>query len=154
MPFRSKPHVTELLKAWSSGDQAALDELTPVVYQELHRLAKRYLARERADHTLQASALVNEAFIRLIDWKHVRWQNRAHFFGVSARSWPRSLLRSLRSPPRTLRSWHGAHRANGSRIEAVQSYSRAIELSETPRNFLIYTDAIRELSSLQPKQTK
>jgi RNA polymerase sigma factor (TIGR02999 family) len=79
-----KRDLTELLQKWNGGDQEALEELTPLVHAELRRIAKRYMARERNGHTLQATALVNEAFIRLIDWKNARWENRAHFFGVAA----------------------------------------------------------------------
>ena len=79
------PHdITNLLRSWSDGDSGALDRLTPLVFSELHRLAVRYVARERSDHTLQATGLVNEAYIRLIDWPNVQWKNREHFFGVSA----------------------------------------------------------------------
>lgn len=77
--------ITQLLRAWNNGDETALEHLTPLVYQELHRLAHRHLARERGDHSLQTSALVNEAYLRLIDAQQVDWQNRAHFFGVAAR---------------------------------------------------------------------
>ena len=84
--------VTELLKAWSSGEQDALEELIPLVYHELHRLAHRYMARERGGHTLQSTALVHEAYERLIDLKDVSWQNRAHFFAVSARLMRRILV--------------------------------------------------------------
>jgi RNA polymerase sigma factor (TIGR02999 family) len=76
--------VTQLLRAWSEGDRSALDRLTPIVYQELHRLARRYMKRERPDHSLQTTALVNEAYMRLVDYKSVEWQDRAHFFAVSA----------------------------------------------------------------------
>lgn len=80
------PHeVTQLLLAWSAGDSAALDRLVPLVYAELHRLAKSYLRQERAGHTLQTTALIHEAYLRLIDANQVQWQNRAHFFGVAAR---------------------------------------------------------------------
>ena len=75
---------TTLLLAWGDGDQSALEELAPLVHTELHRLAHHYMGGERPGHTLQTSALVNEAYIRLIDWRDVRWQNRAHFFAVSA----------------------------------------------------------------------
>ena len=79
------PHeVTGLLEAWSHGDKAALDKLTPLVYDELRRLAHHYMSRERAGHTLQTTALVNEAYVRLVDQKDVHWQNRAHFFAVAA----------------------------------------------------------------------
>lgn len=76
--------VTQLLKDWSSGDREALERLTPLVYQELRHLAINRLKQERADHTLQATALVHEAFLRLVNWQSVSWQNRAHFFGVAA----------------------------------------------------------------------
>lgn len=84
MTTASAHDLTRLLVAWSEGDQSALEKLTPLVYAELHRLAHRFMIGERTGHTLQTSALVNEAYIRLIDWKRVRWQNRAHFFGVCA----------------------------------------------------------------------
>jgi RNA polymerase sigma factor (TIGR02999 family) len=76
--------VTELLLAWSEGDQRALDRLVPLVYAELHRLAKSYMRKEGAEHTLQTTALIHEAYLRLIDASQVQWQNRAHFFGVAA----------------------------------------------------------------------
>ena len=85
MTTPSSEDLTQLLIAWSEGDQSALDKLTPLVYAELHRLAQRYMSGERSGHTLQTSALVNEAYMRLIDWQSVRWQNRAHFFGACAK---------------------------------------------------------------------
>jgi len=84
METHSPKEITRLLVAWGDGDESALEALTPLVYEELHRLAHHYMRNERAGHTLQSSALVNEAYVRLIDWKSVRWQSRAHFFGVSA----------------------------------------------------------------------
>jgi len=84
MTTPSTHEVTELLLAWNQGDQAALEKLTPLVYRELHRLAQRYMGGEREGHTLQATALVNEAYLRLIDAPQMQWQNRAHFFAVSA----------------------------------------------------------------------
>src|SRR5262249_41984186 len=92
------PHeVTHLLAAWNEGDRDALENLTPVVYDELHRLAKHYMAGERGHHTLQPTALVNEAYARLIDWKNVRWQNRAHFIGTAAKLMRRVLVDYARS---------------------------------------------------------
>src|SRR5437868_13421128 len=85
MTTHSKREITQILVAWSNGDQAAFEKLAPLVSAELHSLAKRYMARENPGHTLQATALVNEAYLRLIDAKEVKWQNRAHFFAVSAR---------------------------------------------------------------------
>jgi RNA polymerase sigma factor (TIGR02999 family) len=84
--------VSTLLQAWSSGDQQALDRLTPIVYHELHRLARRYMRGERSGHSLQATALVNEAYLRLVDYKRMHWQNRAHFFAVSAQVMRRILV--------------------------------------------------------------
>jgi RNA polymerase sigma factor (TIGR02999 family) len=81
---QSSEDITDLLHLWSEGEPGALDRLTPLVFRELHRLAVRYVGRERADHTLQATGLVNEAYIRLIDWPNVEWKNREHFYGVSA----------------------------------------------------------------------
>jgi RNA polymerase sigma-70 factor (ECF subfamily) len=80
----SPPDVTQLLEDWSQGDRQALDTLMPLVHDELHRVARGYLARERPGHTLQATALVNEAYLRLIGEREMRWQNRAHFIGVAA----------------------------------------------------------------------
>jgi RNA polymerase sigma-70 factor (ECF subfamily) len=88
--------VSGLLRAWSAGDRDALDRLTPIVYAELHRLAKRYMKRERPGHSLQATALVNEAYMRLVDYKGMHWQNRAHFFAVSAQLMRRILVEHAR----------------------------------------------------------
>jgi RNA polymerase sigma-70 factor, ECF subfamily len=92
--------LTELLLAWSDGDEAALDRLAPLVHTELHRLAGHYMRQERGGHLLQTSALINEAYLRLIDWKAVRWQNRAHFFGVAAQLMRRILVDFARRRPR------------------------------------------------------
>lgn len=88
----SSHEVTRLLVAWTNGDEAARDQLMSVVYQELHRLAHHYMKRESPGHTLQTSALVNEAFVKLIDQRNVRWQNRAHFFGIAAQMMRRILV--------------------------------------------------------------
>jgi RNA polymerase sigma factor (TIGR02999 family) len=88
--------LTELLLAWGNGDEEALAQIAPLVHAELYRLAKRYMSRERPDHLLQTSALINEAYVRLIDWKAVRWQNRAHFFGVAARAMRQILVQMAR----------------------------------------------------------
>jgi RNA polymerase sigma-70 factor, ECF subfamily len=89
--------VTELLRAWADGDDGALERLTPLVEAELRRLARGYMARERRDHTLQATALVNEAFLRLTEARHVRWHDRAHFLGISARLMRRVLVDHART---------------------------------------------------------
>lgn len=92
MATPSPAAVTELLRAWSDGDDGALEQLVPLVEVELRRLARGYMARERPDHTLQTTALVNEAFVRLTDARQVRWQDRAHFLGISARLMRRVLV--------------------------------------------------------------
>ena len=94
----SSPHeVTQLLVAWSDGDETALEKLAPLVYDELRQLARRHMAGERRGHTLQTTALVNEAYLRLVDWREVRWQNRAHFFAVSAQMMRHILVDFARS---------------------------------------------------------
>src|SRR6185295_3743143 len=92
MKTPTSAEVTKLLLAWSAGDEVALEQLLPVVYRELHRMARRYMAGERPDHTLQASALVNEAYLKLVNVRQMHWQNRAHFFGVSAQLMRRILV--------------------------------------------------------------
>jgi RNA polymerase sigma factor (TIGR02999 family) len=120
----SPQQVTQLLQAWSQGQSSALERLIPLVYDELKRLAHRYMAGERPDHSLQTTALVNEAYMRLIDCSRVRWQNRAHFFAVSAQLMRRILVDIARSrgylkrsgcAPPVLGEEPGHFRTNGSR---------------------------------------
>jgi RNA polymerase sigma factor (TIGR02999 family) len=96
-------NVTQLLLGWGNGDKQALDQLLPVVYDELRRQAARYLRRERVGHTLQTTALIHEAYIRLVDQKKVRWQNRAHFFGIAAQLMRRILVDHARTKKRAKR---------------------------------------------------
>jgi RNA polymerase sigma factor (TIGR02999 family) len=102
--------ISQLLRAWSDGDQLALGELTPIVYAELRRLAHRYMRGERSNHSLQTTALVNEAYMRLVDYKRMQWQNRAHFFAVSAQ-----LMRRI---------WSTMHDVITSNADAACSMSR------------------------------
>lgn len=95
----SSHEVTQLLAAWKEGDQAALEQLAPMIHHELHRLARGYMRRERPGHLLQTSALINEAYVRLIDWQNVQWQNRAHFFAVAAQFMRRILVDFVRRNP-------------------------------------------------------
>jgi len=97
------PNVTQLLIGWSNGDKAALDSLLPLVYEELRQQAARYLRRERVGHTLQTTALIHEAYLRLIDQKNVHWQNRAHFFGIAAQLMRRILVDHARARTRAKR---------------------------------------------------
>src|SRR5215510_4070061 len=101
--------VTGLLLAWSEGDSSALEQLTPLVYRELHRLARYYMSQERAGHTLQATALVNEAYLRLVDVNRMEWQNRAHFFAVSAQMMRRILVEFARRRHRHKRGGEAQH---------------------------------------------
>lgn len=101
MPYSSE--ITGLLVDWSNGDKSALDKLIPMVERELHRLAHSYMRKERSNHTLQTSALVNEAYLRLVDQRNTRWQNRAHFFGIAARIMRRILMNYARDRERIKR---------------------------------------------------
>lgn len=105
----SEPNITQLLVAWGNGDREAFEQLTAAVHQELHRLAARYMAGERPGHVLQPTALVNETYLRLVDWKHVEWQNRAHFFGIAAQMMRRILVDVARSRERDKRGGGGLH---------------------------------------------
>ena len=95
--------ITQMLQAWSNGDQAALDALMPIVYEELHKQAARYLRRERADHTLQTTALIHETYLKLIDQREVNWENRNHFFAIAANLMRRILVDHARSKKREKR---------------------------------------------------
>jgi RNA polymerase sigma factor (TIGR02999 family) len=121
------PDVTALLQAWGDGDEVALERLLPVVHDELRRLARRYMAGERRGHTLQATALVNEAYLRLVDVHQVRWQNRAHFFAMSARLMRRILVDSARAR-------HYQKRGGGAQ---QVSFDEALVVSEEPRQDLV-----------------
>ena len=122
----SPKEVTQLLLDWSDGNEAALDRLTPLVYEELHRLAHQHMKRERRDHTLQTSALVNEAYLRLIDQRNVHWQNRAHFFSIASRLMRRILVDHARAHTRAKRGG-GALRVSLDEAAFV-SQERASEL--------------------------
>ena len=124
MPATPPQEVTQLLVAWSDGDRSALDRLLPLVESELHRLARRYMSHERQDHTLQTTALVNEAYLKLIDQK-VDWQNRAHFFGIAAQIMRRILIDHAR---KHLGPRHGGGNTISLEEVAVVSNDRASEL--------------------------
>jgi RNA polymerase sigma factor (TIGR02999 family) len=145
MTMLSAHDLTQLLQAWSNGDQEALVKLTPLVHSELHRIARRYMAQERPGHVLQTTALVNEAFIRLIDWKNVRWQNRAHFFGVSAQLMRRILVDFARTQ-------HYAKRGGDA---LMVSLSKADDVPHERVDELVALDeALERLSRLDPRQSR
>ena len=137
--------VTQLLLAWSQGEESALEKLTPVVYQELKRLAHRYMGGERVDHTLQTTALVNEAYLRLIDGKQVDWQNRAHFFAISAR-----LMR------RILVDWARAQQSHkrGDQPQRV-TLDEALMLTRGRKEDLVALDeALKTLTRVDPQKSQ
>jgi RNA polymerase sigma factor (TIGR02999 family) len=101
--MRARSDATDLLLAWSEGDESAFDKLVPLVYQELHALARHYMKAERPDHTLQATALVNEAYVRLIEVNRIRWQNRSHFLAIAAQTMRRILVEFARQRHRQKR---------------------------------------------------
>jgi RNA polymerase sigma-70 factor (ECF subfamily) len=126
MTSESPSDITSLLVDWSNGDQSALDKLLPLVEKELHRLAHSYMRRENPDHTLQTTALVNEAYLKLIDQKKTRWQNRAHFFGIAARIMRRILMNYARDQQR-LKRGGGAVQVSLSEV-AVISLNKSADL--------------------------
>ena len=143
---KSSPHeVTQLLQAWSDGNAEALDQLVPLVYGELHRLARHYMRGERPGHTLQITELVNEAYVRLVDWKNVRWQNRAHFFGVAAQMMRRILVDFARSR-------HYAKRG-GETFRVSLSEAAGIS-AERGEDFIALDDALKSLSAFDARKAR
>ncbi|HEX8090246.1 MAG TPA: sigma-70 family RNA polymerase sigma factor [Blastocatellia bacterium] len=141
----SSSEVTGLLIEWCNGDQSALGRLVPLVEKELHRLAHRYMYREHPGHTLQTTALVNEAFLRLMDQKRVRWQNRAHFFGIAAQIMRRILLNYARDQNRVKRGG-GAIQVSLSEGDAI-STEKSIEL-------IALDDALNRLALIDERKSK
>jgi len=137
--------VTELLQKWSDGDTAALEELTPVIYTELHRIAKRYMNREREGHTLQTTALVNEAYMRLIDWKTAKWENRAHFFGVSAQLMRRILVDFARKRPKISEGEAARH------VSLDEAFTITTEKDE---DLVALDEALNELAKFDERKAK
>src|ERR1035438_5658444 len=141
------PHggeVTEFLRAWSDGDRAALDRLTPIVYDELHRLARRYMKGERPGHSLQTTALVNEAYMRLVDYKSMQWQNRAHFFAVSGQLMRRILVDHARR--------HNLKR--GGDVLHVSFEETAIVDDDRPADLVALDDAMNALARIDPRKVQ
>jgi RNA polymerase sigma-70 factor, ECF subfamily len=137
--------ITELLSRWSQGDETALEELMPIVYEELHQLAKQYMRRERPDHTLQATALVNEAFLGLLGAKSIDWQNRAHFIGIAARLMRRILVAHARE--------HLAQKRGGEVFKLPLSRADRVPF---PRdvNLVALDEALKKLSSEYSRQAQ
>ena len=137
--------VTKLLLAWGAGDEQALDLLLPVVYRELHGMARRYMAAERSDHTLQASALVNEAYLKLVNVRQMQWQNRAHFFGVSAQLMRRILVDFGRRR-------HYLKRGGGVRAMTLNE-DLDVSAAQTT-NLVALDDALNALATVDPRRVR
>jgi RNA polymerase sigma-70 factor, ECF subfamily len=145
MEATGSPDITQLLVAWGNGDQQALAELAPKVQQELHRIAARYMAGERAGHILQTTALVNEAYIRLVKWKDVQWNDRAHFFGIAAQMMRKVLVDLARERQRAKRGG-GAVRVSLS--EAVNA------TAPKSANIIELDELLDELGKLDSRQSR
>src|ERR1035437_10319570 len=134
--------ISTLLRAWSDGDQSALDRMTPIVYGELRRLARRYMKHERPGHSLQTSALVNEAYLRLVDYKRMQWQNRAHFFAVSSQLMRRILVDHARR--------HNLKR--GGDVRHVLLEEAAVMTGKRPADLVALDDAMNALERFDPRK--
>jgi RNA polymerase sigma factor (TIGR02999 family) len=139
------PDVTQLLVAWTGGDDSALDALAPMIHQELHRLAARQMAGERPGHILQPTALVNEAFMRLVNWKDVQWQNRAHFFGTAAQIMRRVLVDMARTRGRAKRGRGQVH---------VSLSEAAGKASPHSADLVALDDALKSLEAIDPRKSR
>jgi RNA polymerase sigma-70 factor (ECF subfamily) len=136
--------MTQLLVAWSNGDLSVLDELAPLIYNELRRLARRYMAGESSGHTLQTTALVNEAYLRLVDQQEVRWQNRAHFFGIAAQMMRRILIDHARS--------HQAEKRGGGAPKV--SLDAVVEVSDARAAELVALhEALQSLTAIDERKS-
>lgn len=145
MTTESPHEVTQLLLAWSDGNRAALDKLMPLVERELHRLAHHYMRRENAGQTLQTTALVNEAYLRLIEQKHVHWKNRAHFFALSAQLMRRILV-DLARKRRFAKHGGGAQQV---------SFDEALIVSrEKGRDVIALDEALTRLAEIDPRKSQ
>ncbi len=142
--MQSPEGITQLLISWGKGDQAALEKLMPLVYSELRRLATAYLRRERAGHTLQPTALVNEAYLKLVDQRSAKWQNRAHFFGISAQLMRRILVDHARQ--------HQAVKRGGSVQKRISITSAETLVKQPELDLLALNEALDELAKMDPQQ--
>jgi RNA polymerase sigma-70 factor, ECF subfamily len=148
-PERS--HITRLLKAWSGGDEAALEELMPVVYHELRKTARRYMKNERAGNTLQATALVNEVYLRLVKISDVSWNDRAHFFGVAAQLMRRILVDAARSRASIKRAGLAQRVDHSSGFD----FDNLPDLSSTrDRELIDIDDALHVLEEMDPRKAR
>jgi len=141
----SAEQVTKLLHAWRQGDEAAFNELVPIVHHELRRLARRYMFGERAGHTLQTTALVNEAYLRLVNSRRVNWQNRAHFFAISAQLMRRILVDSARAQ---------RSRKRGAGVSKITLDEALIRPREKGHDLVALDDALKLLAEIDPRKSQ
>jgi RNA polymerase sigma-70 factor, ECF subfamily len=144
--MQSPEGITQLLIDWDKGDQAALEKLMPLVYSELRRLAGNYLRRERGEHTLQPTALVNEAYLKLVDQRNAKWQNRAHFFGISAQLMRRILVDHARQ--------HQAAKRGGAGQQRISITSAETVVKQPQVDLLALNEALDELAKMDPQQSR
>ena len=137
--------ITQLLAQWREGNQSALDELYPLVYDELHRLARRYMSRERKGHTLQTTALINEAYVRLVDQQNVPWANRSHFFAISAQIMRRILIDHARRH-------QYAKRGGGARQVSLEEAATVVP--DQSRELLRLDEALKSLAEMDPRRSQ
>jgi RNA polymerase sigma factor (TIGR02999 family) len=140
---KKQHEITQLLAEWSDGNQSALDDLYPLVYDELHRLARRYMSRERKGHTLQTTALINEAYVRLVDQKNVHWANRSHFFAISAQIMRRILIDHAR---------RHAYAKRGGGAQQVSLDEAAGVTSGIGSELLRLDEALKTLARMDPRR--
>jgi RNA polymerase sigma factor (TIGR02999 family) len=141
----SPSEVTELLRAWGHGDESALERLTPLVASELSRLARTYLRRERVGHTLQPTALINEVYLRLIDWRNASWEDRSHFFGVAARLMRRVLIDHAR---------RAGYQKRGGAVHHVSLDEGAIVAPDRPGELLAIDEALVRLAAFDSRKSE
>jgi RNA polymerase sigma factor (TIGR02999 family) len=146
MPDRpTPPDVTALLQEWRAGNQAALEQLVPIIYEELRRVARGRLRLERPDHTLQPTALVHEAYLRLIEQRNVRWQNRAHFFAISAQLMRRILVDKARARH---------NRKRGGEVRQVVLNEALVASKERGEELVALDDALQSLAAIDPRKSQ
>jgi RNA polymerase sigma factor (TIGR02999 family) len=145
MELASSQEVTRLLKAWGAGDDEALEKLTPLVYRQLHEIARRYMAGERVGHMLQTTALVNEAYLRLVDCGKVNWQDRAHFFAVSAQLMRRVLIDFARSR---------GYLKRGGAVPHIPLDEAPSVCNEPDVNLVALDDALNALAAVDERKSK
>jgi RNA polymerase sigma factor (TIGR02999 family) len=145
MVVSSTHEITRLLKAWGTGDASALDQLTPLVYAELHRTARHYMGGERPQHTLQTTALINEVYLRLVDFQQISWQNRSQFFGICAQLMRRILVDFARSH---------RNQKRGGGVPHLPLDEALIVSSDPPADLIALDDALNALAAVDERKTR